>query len=86
MNKRAAFSSRQKEESKSERLGLGSFESPQGDSYSRQNIRAEFFRVVDILEPELTITLFKKAYFQYILLAWRQFPEAVPPAVSALLN
>ena len=86
MNKRAALSSRQTEKSISDRLGIGSFESPQSDSYSQQNIRAEFFRIVDILEPDLAITLYKKAYFQYILLAWRRFPEAVPPAVSALLK
>jgi hypothetical protein len=86
MSKRITTGSLQKEKSKSERLGIGSYESPRGDSYSRQNLRAEFFRVVDILEPDLSITLYKKAYFQYILLVWRQFPEAVPPAVSALLK
>jgi hypothetical protein len=78
MLKRSVTNSRQADKPRSTRLGFGSYELPSTDSYSHQKVRADFFRVLDILEPDVANTLYKKAFFQFVLLAWNEFPEAIP--------
>lgn len=81
MTKHSVVKSRPAKKSKTDRLGLGSFEPTRADSYSRQKVRADFFHVIDTLEPDVANTLYKEAFFQFILLAWGHFPEAIPPPV-----
>jgi len=86
MTKLSAVNSNQTAKARSDRLGLGSFEPPKSDSYSRQNVRADFFRSLDMLEQGVVSTLYEKAFFQFILFAWGRFSEAVPPPVSTRLE
>ncbi|HEX8676554.1 MAG TPA: hypothetical protein VF700_05000, partial [Segetibacter sp.] len=86
MTKHPTVNSRPAKKPKSDRLGLGSFEPPRADSYSRRKVRADFFHVLDNLESGVANTLYKEAFFQFILLAWRHFPETIPPPVLSWIN
>ncbi len=68
------------------RLGLGSFELDKPDANSVQNVRADFFRVLDNLEGDAALTLYQRAFFQFVLLAWSRFPETIPSAISEWLR
>ncbi|MDQ3648905.1 MAG: hypothetical protein M3458_01240 [Acidobacteriota bacterium] len=81
-----SVNSGQTKKSKGERLGIGSFELSETDSYSRQKVRADFFYILNLLEPDVVNTLYKKAYSQFILFAWNRFPETIPLPVSAWLK
>lgn len=74
------------DDSKSERLGFGSFELSTNDSYSRKKFRTAFIRAADNLEQGLANSLYKEAFFQFVLLAWSQYPQAIPPPVLDVLE
>lgn len=72
------------DDSKSERLGLGSFDVSTNDSYYCNKFRCAFIQTVDNLEQDVANSLYKEAFFKFVLLAWSHYPEAIPPSGVAL--
>lgn len=69
-----------------ERLGRGSYELPTGDTFSQRKIRTHFIGILDNVEQNVAITLYKEVFFQFVRLVWSQFPQGVPPCVSPYLE
>jgi hypothetical protein len=83
MSKRAAGAS-DDADSKSPRLGIGSFEPVTDDSFSRQHVRAAFFLRAEELDRNITLTLYQKSFFEAVRLVWSQFPQTFPSSILEL--
>ena len=74
--------SRPKKKPTSKRRGFGSFEVAGADSFSRWSFRSDFMLLVDGMRRNTTLTLYKKAFYLFVRLAWDEFPQAIPPSLS----
>lgn len=68
------------------RLGLGSFEPRNRVTYSQRKLRTLFIREAENFTSELGATLYEEAFFEFVRLAWSEFPQSIPVPVATRLE